>query len=580
MYNKSGKSNGGGSAVNRRQISAVFILIFCFAFTSFFGKSTGQRYLSKAENGIGKITAGIDDADNVADTIEVQSVNDVVSRANETVTMRDIADFLQDKKAHYPLSDEFIERYQQTSGGYLDYAKQTGIEVDKQKHEPNQKWHFFDSWLYRSIDDGSITWEASAKTRVYTGLLCPELLLWIYEACGVDPVKVKAAKEVAEQGKSAKTNVSTIAKNMRACVPWEDLENAILNRESIAPEKLSALTDEVLLVAGNQKDLNDIVKLKFEPENTTNKRVVWSCEENGAFTLNGSKITAIKAGSAAVTATSAEDPSLSVNVTVTVREPNRYSVSVQSGEGYTVTGLESEYAEGSEAVFTVNVTDSAKAVKEVKANDTVLKSVGGTTYKFTMPNSPVVISVALKDKPTYTSAKYELSGVSTAQIKTNEAALEVFKLVEGDGIIGSVNQIDYIYGGGSGGSGDNRWSSTEMMKFGTASVNGSITLTLNSEVNRVIITGFVHDNKCEIRVGDSNSTDWTDEAGDSKTAVHVCSDMNVASKENVDGKNTSTIVIDFESTASLKIANINSTSKKYQLYITSIEFVFCTDTAQ
>ena len=119
-----------------------------------------------------------------------------------------------------------------------------------------------------------------------------------------------------------------------------------------------------------------------------------------------------------------------------------------------------------------------------------------------------------------------------------------------------------------------------MMKFGTASVNGSITLTLNSEVNRVIITGFVHDNKCEIRVGDSNSTDWTDEAGDSKTAVHVCSDMNVASKENVDGKNTSTIVIDFESTASLKIANINSTSKKYQLYITSIEFVFCTDTAQ
>ncbi len=79
-----------------------------------------------------------------------------------------------------------------------------------------------------------------------------------------------------------------------------------------------------------------------------------------------------------------------------------------------------------------------------------MKSAGGTTYKFTMPNSPVVISVALKDKPAYTSAKYELSGVSTAQIKTNEAALEVFKLVEGDGIIGSVNQIDYIYGGGFG----------------------------------------------------------------------------------------------------------------------------------
>ena len=40
---------------------------------------------------------------------------------------------------------------------------------------------------------------------------------------GVDPNKVKSAKEVAELGRVNGTNVSTIAKNMREQVLWEDL---------------------------------------------------------------------------------------------------------------------------------------------------------------------------------------------------------------------------------------------------------------------------------------------------------------------------------------------------------------------
>lgn len=160
--------------------------------------------------------------------------NKVEAQANTTtITMQDISDFLTNKKEHYPLSDEFIERYQQTSGGYIYYANKKGHLVDKERHEPNQKWHFFDSWLYQSLDDGSITMDADAKRRVYTGLLCLELLLWIYEASGVDPIKVKAAKEVAEKGKVEGTNVSTIAKNMRACVPWEDIQTNIVKSKSV-----------------------------------------------------------------------------------------------------------------------------------------------------------------------------------------------------------------------------------------------------------------------------------------------------------------------------------------------------------
>lgn len=139
-----------------------------------------------------------------------------------TITVLEFSSFLIEKKEHYPLSDEFIERFQQEKGGYIDFAKQTGHLVDKQKHEPNQKWHFFESWLLQSFKDGTITWEDDAKSRIYSKLLCPELLLWIYEASGVNPSKVKNAKDVAEQGRINNLNVSTIAKNMRSCVLWED----------------------------------------------------------------------------------------------------------------------------------------------------------------------------------------------------------------------------------------------------------------------------------------------------------------------------------------------------------------------
>ena len=65
----------------------------------------------------------------------------------EELTVRDVADYLSTKKAHYPISDEFIEKYQQKSGGYIELALEKGLVVDKHLHEPNQKWHFFDSWL-------------------------------------------------------------------------------------------------------------------------------------------------------------------------------------------------------------------------------------------------------------------------------------------------------------------------------------------------------------------------------------------------------------------------------------------------
>lgn len=425
--------------------------------------------------------------------------SDVAAQAeDDVVTMRQIADFLMDKKEHYPLSDEFIERYQQTGGGYIDTAKKAGLVVDKQKHEPNQKWHFFESWLNASIEDGTLTWEEDAKSRVYNKLLCPELLLWIYEASGVDPAKVKLAKDAAEQGRAAKISVSTIAKNMRACVPWEDIANAVKGyvptpSVKITPNKLTLTVGEQATVTAALLNADDVTET-----------AVWNIAEGDGLveiTPNGNEATvrAIAKGTAKIKASYGDN--LSAECVITVKEQS--------------------------------VTDS-------------------------------IIEGAVK---------YNLSGTSTAQIKTVEDALAAFSLAgEGGGIVNAITQIAFVYGGGSGGSGENRWSSTDMIKIGTGSNNGSITIDLNVKVSSIKITGYVHDSKCAIRVGDSDSTDWTDAQGDNKTATVICSDMTVVNKTAVDEGNVSVIEIDFESTSSLTIATVNTTSKKYPLYITSIEF--------
>lgn len=438
-----------------------------------------------------------------ADSVSVNASSQggaVVQADTRVVTMRDIADFLSEKDAHYPLSDEFIERYQQASGGYIDLAKKTaGMIVDREKHEPNQKWHFFESWLYPSIDDGTLTWDESAQSRVYTKLLCPELLLWIYEATGVDPVKVRAAKDVAERGRAAGTAVTTIAKNMRACVAWADMEAALASftpgaHVTLDPVKLSLTVGESAVVTAAVVSNDEV------------GAAVWSVTQGAdciEIAPNGNTVTVNAVAKGVATIKVSYGAELTAECAVTVKEP--------------------------------------------------------------------------RDPSSETSVKYTLSGTITAQIKTVENALAAFKLVgDGDGIIESVSAIDGIYGGGSGGSGDNRWSSTDMLKLGTTSIAGSITLELSAAVSRIIITGYVHNAKCEIRVGDSASTDWTDAVDDGKTTSHVCSDMTVASKDAVEAGEVSTVTIDFASASGITIA----VGAKYPLYITAIEFVLDPAAAQ
>ena len=79
-----------------------------------------------------------------------------------------------------------------------------------------------------SIADGTVKLTDDPKNLVYNRLLCPELLLWIFEASEVNPTKVRKAKEVAEAGKASGVIVATIASNMRKEVPYEDIYNNVV----------------------------------------------------------------------------------------------------------------------------------------------------------------------------------------------------------------------------------------------------------------------------------------------------------------------------------------------------------------
>ena len=424
------------------------------------------------------------------------SVENYADDADYDITISDIKLFLEDKDEHYPLSDEFIERYQQTSGGYIENAKKADLIVDKQLHEPNQKWHFFDSWLYPSIAEG-MSWDESAKSRVYTKLQSPELLLWIYEACGVNPAKVKAAKDVAEAGKAAGTHSSTIAKNMRECVPWEDLEENILN------------------YLNNNLD--------------------------------------------------------------------SYEVSVANSEEFAVNGMKASYWERSIVTFSVNINVKGKEIDNVTINGEELNPIDGVLYQFVMPSEDVLIEITLKDKPVDdippfegSSALYNIvydlgTGKSAKKLEELEDVTNLFSWTgEGNGLIYEVTNAENIYGGGSSGSGDTKWYSNDMMKFGTTSVNGTITFKLATEVNSVKITGYIANTPCKVRVGDAYSSDWTSTSVDNKTTLVSITGENlqVATKDLVAQNTPLTFTINFESTDEITIATTN----KKPLFITAIEF--------
>ena len=418
------------------------------------------------------------------------------------ITMSDMERFLLTKDEQYPITNQYVELYQQASGGYIDNAKKAGLVVDKAQHLPSQKWHYFQSWLYTTIEEG-MSWDASASDRSYGKFSCPELLLWIIEATGVATEKVIEAKDIAIAGKEEGLGVSTICANIRKAVPFNTYLRPII-----------------------------IEFLENSPANT-----------------------------------------------------QEYNVTVNTDSAYEISSLKDKYIERETVTLSIMMLDNTKQIASVTVNGKALTPASGTTYRFSMPGEDVEIVITLKDKQAtppspdatsdyYYDIDYELPGKTAVDFDDPSKAYDTLRFNgREEDIIIAVTEILNIYGGGRGGSGDNIWYSGDMLKLGTTKVLGSITIKLSKNVKGIIITGYVTNSNCQIRVGDSDSTDWTDEADDGKTTLVTAKgdyEMNIAGKDTVAADDTSSITITFDSTDSITIATEKT---GYVLYITAIEFI-------
>lgn len=168
--------------------------------------------------------------------------------------------------------------------------------------------------------------------------------------------------------------------------------------------------------------------------------------------------------------------------------------------------------------------------------------------------------------------KFDLGTRKTAKpFATKEEIFEAFSPCDpSTNIIKEVSSFETVYGGGSGGSGENKWYAGDMIKFGTTSVNGNIVLELNADVNAVKLSGYAYVPSATIQVGDSNSSLWG-EGGESSSSISTVKldGLNEVGKDVVDNKQIKTIDVSFDATRSLKIATTN----KKPLFLTAIEFV-------
>ena len=151
------------------------------------------------------------------------------------LTVKDALRFFALAKEHYEISDEFVRSgYQQSpKSGYVKFANRTGHIVDKALAEPNQKWHLMESYMIRSFADGTVKPEDDMAS-IYAGqkgLKCPELLLWIAEAAGVDRETVqdaaKAAKRIIDGGENGYARNTAGIHIRNNYFPWETLEEKI-----------------------------------------------------------------------------------------------------------------------------------------------------------------------------------------------------------------------------------------------------------------------------------------------------------------------------------------------------------------
>lgn len=133
----------------------------------------------------------------------------------------------------YPETEKFVSDkggiYKQQKGGYIDYFKREG------NNNPNQKEHLLES--YKKYLDKKPINKHRNSSNIYNSLKCPELLLWLAEASGVDrKLVIKAsqlAKKKMDEDITDKRKRNAAGKIIRDVITFEVLMENIHNRLDI-----------------------------------------------------------------------------------------------------------------------------------------------------------------------------------------------------------------------------------------------------------------------------------------------------------------------------------------------------------
>ncbi|AGA68847.1 hypothetical protein Desdi_1337 [Desulfitobacterium dichloroeliminans LMG P-21439] len=145
------------------------------------------------------------------------------------MTNREVIAFYKNKNSHYELSDEFVKKYQQPKGGYIEYAIELGLTVNKSLAEPNQRWHLLESYYGQKKEQKKLDLDAKATCWDLKwqngGFICPELLLWMAEAAGYN---ISEAMQEAEK-LCVDNKRSQAHEKIKKLITWEMIENKIKN---------------------------------------------------------------------------------------------------------------------------------------------------------------------------------------------------------------------------------------------------------------------------------------------------------------------------------------------------------------
>lgn len=127
--------------------------------------------------------------------------------------IKDLIIYLENCKTNYPISDEFQINYKQKRGGYLQ-------NPNGKSENYNQKWHLTKSYLPTYSLEQDIS-------EMYNRAFCPEMFLYLLEACGVEEDKLKEASKIAKNTIDKASNKRiriTATKEMRKLIPYEEFE--------------------------------------------------------------------------------------------------------------------------------------------------------------------------------------------------------------------------------------------------------------------------------------------------------------------------------------------------------------------